>query len=328
MVRGERPWQPGRPAPRLVAMNDLDRTRRKGIWLAVATAIISGFAVFLNGYGVRAWSDIADPTAYTTIKNLVAALVIGGVATMLVVRGSRERPRLPERGRDRSILAGIALIGGSVPFVLFFEGLARASSAQAAVIHKTLLIWVAALALVFLRERIGWPHLAAIGLLVWGQIALIGGTGGLEFGSGEVMIIGATLLWSVEVVVAKRVLARTPATTVAVARMGGGSLILIAWALIRGGGIDWSGLTGSHVIWALVAGAVLSGYVLTWFSALSLAPAVDVTAVLVGGALITTVLQTAVRGVPLPDPAGLVVLGVGVVIAVVAARQTRDVAQS
>lgn len=309
-------------------MENLDRTRRKGIWLAAATALISGFAVFINGYGVRAWSDIADPTAYTTIKNLIAALVIGGVATLLVARSSGERIDLPEATSDRWMLAGIAVVGGSIPFVLFFEGLARASSAQAAVLHKTLLIWVAVLALVFLKERIGWPHVAAIGLLVWGQIALIGGAGGLEFGSGELMILMATLLWSIEVVVAKRVLCRTSSTTVAVARMGGGSLVLLSWALIRGGGVDWSGLTASHVLWAVVAGALLSGYVLTWFAALSRAPAVDVTAVLVGGALITAVLQTAVRGVALPDPLALALVAIGVAVTFAAAWMRKDVLSS
>ncbi|MGD2060262.1 MAG: DMT family transporter [Acidimicrobiia bacterium] len=305
-------------------MAQIDRTHRKGIWLAAATALISGFAVFLNGYGVRAWSDVADPTTYTTVKNLVAALVIGGVATILVFRNSPARPRLPEGRRAGFTLTAIALIGGSVPFVLFFEGLARASSAQAAVIHKTLIIWVAALAIIFLRERIGWPQVAAIGLLLWGQIALVGNAGALEFGTGEAMVLGATLLWSVEVIVAKRVLTRTPASTVALARMGGGSVILVAWALIRGGGLDWSALTGSHVIWAVVAGAFLSGYVLTWLAALSLAPAVDVTAVLVGGALITALLQTAVDGAPLPDATGLALLGIGVAVAVVAGRRRRE----
>jgi hypothetical protein len=101
-------------------------------------------------------------------------------------------------------------------------------------------------------------------------------------------------------------------------------VILVAWALIRGGGLDWSALTGSHVIWAVVAGAFLSGYVLTWLAALSLAPAVDVTAVLVGGALITALLQTAVDGAPLPDATGLALLGIGVAVAVVAGRRRRE----
>ena len=38
-------------------------TRRTGILLALATALISGFSVFLNSYGVKAFGN---PTAYTT----------------------------------------------------------------------------------------------------------------------------------------------------------------------------------------------------------------------------------------------------------------------
>ena len=40
---------------------------------------------------------------------------------------------------------------------------------------------------------------AAVGLLVWGQAVLLGGLGGLTLGSGEWMMLGATLLWSAEV---------------------------------------------------------------------------------------------------------------------------------
>ena len=54
------------------------------------------------------------------------------------------------------------MIGGSVPFVLFFEGLARAEATQAAFIQKTLVVWVALLAVPLLRERFGVPHALAI----------------------------------------------------------------------------------------------------------------------------------------------------------------------
>ena len=50
-------------------------------------------------------------------------------------------------------LLGVGVIGGSVPFVLFFEGLARAEATQAAFIQKTLVVWVALLAVPLLRER-------------------------------------------------------------------------------------------------------------------------------------------------------------------------------
>lgn len=286
-------------------------TRRKGILLATATAVISGFAVFLNGYGVRAWADVADATTYTTLKNLMAALMIGAFATLLWRRRSPEGPVLPTDRRQGWTLGAMAVVGGSVPFVLFFEGLARASSAQAAFIHKTLIVWVAIGALVILKERIGWPHVAALALLVWGQVVLLGSVENFTIGIGELMILAATLLWSIEVIVAKKVLAGVTSSTLAVSRMIGGSLILVAWVSIRGLEVDWAALTGTHLVWILITGLFLSGYVLTWFGALSRAPAVDVTAVLVAGAVITALLQSTIHGVALPDPVGLALLVMG-----------------
>lgn len=296
---------------------DLKLSRRQfGLLLAAVTAVISGFAVFINGYGVRAWAEVSSPTVYTTFKNLAAALMIGAVAAFLTRRGSKERPTRPSGRKQWVMLITIGVIGGSIPFVLFFEGLSRASSTQAAFIHKSLFIWVAILAVVFLKERIGWPHLAALGLLVWGQVTLVGSIEGV-FGAGELMILAATLLWSAEVIVAKRVLAGVSSTTLAIARMTGGSVLLVAYVLIRGVEVDWALVTSSHWMWILVTGLFLSGYVITWFAALSRAPAVDVTAVLVGGAVITAILQTTVRGVELPSPLGLALLTGGAVLMLV-----------
>ncbi|HEX6287104.1 MAG TPA: DMT family transporter [Acidimicrobiia bacterium] len=293
-------------------------TRRKGILLAAGTAVISGFAVFLNGYAVRAWAEVSDATTYTTAKNLLAGLAIGLFGLGMSKAASPRRPSIPAGTKSRVMLVAIAVIGGSVPFALFFEGLARASSAQAAIIHKTLVVWVTLLALVFLRERIGWPHVGAIGLLVWGQTVLAGGLGALSWGSGETLILVATLLWSVEVVVAKRLLPEVSYATVAKARMIGGAAVLVAWTLVRGADVEWAALTSSRMIWVVVAAVFLSGYVLTWFAALSMAPAVDVTAVLVGGALITAFLQSTLEGDPLPDPTGALLVLAGMALAAAA----------
>lgn len=295
-------------------MSQFSSTRRKGLLLAAVTAVISGFAVFLNGYGVKAWSSAGDATTYTTVKNLVAALIIGAVATRMAMRRSPERAGIPAGRRQKWVLAAIAIVGGSLPFVLFFEGLARADSAQAALIHKTLVIWVGVLAVVVLRERIAWPHVTAIGLLVWGQFMISGGSGAVVFGTGELMILGATLLWALEVVLAKRVLEDVSSTTVAGARMLGGSVVLVMWALVRGTTFDWAAVTSTQWLWVVVTGLFLSGYVLTWFTALSHASAVDVTAVLVAGAVITAMLQTTVGDIGLPSPVGLALLLIGVVI--------------
>ena len=299
--------------------------RQTGVMLAVATALISGFAVFINGYGVRAWvaGGVASPTTYTTFKNLIAASALLGVGLIARRRHSSNGLTRPASAKQWIGLGAVAVIGGSVAFALFFEGLARASTVQAAFLHKTLLIWVGILAVGFLHEKVKPIHIAAVGLLVWGQFVLVGGSNGFAFGLGEAMIFGATLLWSVEIIIAKRLLSSLSSTTVAVARMAGGAVLLVMWGWI-GGGFGAMGAIGlTQIGWVLVTGVVLAGYVGTWYAALARAPALDVTAVLVGGAVITAVLRYVVSGTPLPSMQGLVLVGAGFVLAVVAGFATK-----
>jgi drug/metabolite transporter (DMT)-like permease len=281
-------------------------TRRTGLALALATAGISGVAVFLNGYGVRAFGDAG---LYTTAKNLVAAIVLGAVIAL----GSRTGARLtrPRTRRQWAGLGVVGLVGGSVPFLLFFEGLSRATSVHAAFLHKTLLLWVAMLAVVVLGERLTMWHWLAIGCLLVGQAGL-GGGASVALGSGEAMVLGATLLWSVEVVLAKRLLGTLSAWTLALARMGLGSALLVGWLWVRGGAGPLLSMTAEQWGWVLLTGVLLAGYVGTWFAALTRAQAVDVTAVLVVGALVTAALGAVVQGSPvLPQLAWLVMLFTG-----------------
>ncbi|NNF63887.1 MAG: DMT family transporter [Acidimicrobiia bacterium] len=301
-------------------------TRPHGLTIAAATAVVSGVAVFINGFGVRAWQGVADATTYTTLKNIVAASIIVGVA-LTVQRGS-EAPRVPVGLKSRIGLFAVAVVGGSVPFVLFFEGLAAVSSSQAGIIHKTLIVWVAVLATVVLRERIGWPHLAAIALLVGGQAVLGGGNGPLAFGRGEWLLLAATLLWSIEVVVAKRLLVEAPPIMLGVARMAGGAALLVVYSSFRGWAIDLAALSLAHVVWILATGAVLSLYVMGWYTALARARAVDVTAVLVGGAVVTAVLDVGLRGIPAPPVLGLGLVTAGVVLAFFASMLRPSIASS
>jgi drug/metabolite transporter (DMT)-like permease len=303
-----------RPSP-------LPRTPTTGLALAFATALTSGVAVFANGYGVTAFGSGGG--VYTTAKNLVAAVVLLLVGAVATKTRSDEGFTRPRTGREWAGLGVVAVIGGSVPFLLFFEGLARASSIQAAFLHKSLLIWVVLLAWPLLGERIGPLQVVAIGLLLVGQAALQGGVGEIGAGGGEVMILAATLLWSVEVIVAKRLLrSGVPVSLVAAARMAVGSAAL--FTIVAGTG-DVAGVVafGPEQWFAIgITTVLLTGYVLTWFGALKRAPATSVTSVLVVGAVITTMLQTlAVGGVPATSALiGNVILVAGAVVAVVGAR--------
>jgi drug/metabolite transporter (DMT)-like permease len=285
--------------------------RASGITWAVATAVISGFAIWVNRFGVVAWSDAGGSLAYTTAKNLVAAVVIG----VIVWKVAPVSVSMREVSRHWKGLTGIAVFGGAIPFALFFEGLARASSTQAAFIHKTLLLWVAALAIPLLGEKVRATHIVAIAALLGGQVALAGGVSGIAVGTGEMMILAATLLWSVEVIVAKRVLAAIPAGAVGLARMGGGALVLIVIGVVSGGAIPLGALGAEQLLWVIVTGGVLAGYVYTWMNALSLAPAIDVTAVLVGSVIITALLDAGPAGVLAAGPGfALIAGGVAVLI--------------
>ncbi len=301
----------------------IPRTRGWGIALAVATAVISGFAIFFNSYGVAAWREAGASTAtYTTAKNLVAAALLGGLLFAMSQRRSEDGFTRPTSRWQWLGLGAVGLIGGSIPFLLFFEGLARATSTQAAFIHKSLLIWVVILAVPLLGERLSWPHIGAIALLVWGQVVLAGGITDLGIGTGEAMILAATLLWSIEVVIAKRLLGGLSPLTVGTARMGLGIIVLAGYVIATGAFAGMGQLGWEQWFWALFTGLILTGYVATWYGGLARAQAVDVTAVLVFGAVITAVLRSGVQGIDLaPQAFGLVLIGVGTAVLLIGARR-------
>lgn len=277
--------------------------RATGVALAFVTALISGISIYVNGHAVRHFDDA---TVYTTAKNAVA----GAILLVLVLAVSRRPAATAVRGRAPLSLIAVAVVGGSVPFVLFFEGLARAEATQAAFIQKTLVVWVALLAVPLLHESFRLPHALAVGLLVVGQAVLAGGLGTIAFGTGEAMILAATLLWSVEVVFVKQLLASIEPRTLAAARMALGTVLLVCWLAITGKAGQLTGLGATEWRWVLLTGLLLTGYVLTWYAALARAQAIDVTAVLVFGAVVTAVLSGIADGATI-DVTGTVLVAAG-----------------
>lgn len=293
----------------------MNRREHTGLLLALVTAVISGVSIFLNSYGVRA---VHDPAVYTTAKNAVSAAVLLVVVVLALATRSPRSVTRPSGLRQSLGLAAIGVVGGSVPFVLFFEGLARASSTNAAFLQKTLVVWVSLLAVPLLRERVGRLQAAAIVLLVIGQ-AMVSGTVSsvlrMPFGRGELMILGATLLWAVEVVLARRLLGSLSSWTVGLSRMVLGSALLLGWLAARGRLHVLLSLDAHQWRWVLVTGLMLAAYVGTWFAALARARAVDVTAVLVVGAPITAVLNAVVQHTSLrPQAGGLALILTGAVL--------------
>lgn len=295
------------------------RAPMSGVAVAGMTALVSGVSVFVNSYGVH---SIGDAAVYTTAKNLVAAVALAAMAGIVRSRRATEPAagRSPGgRGRPAGLLhwvglAYVGVVGGGLAFVLFFEGLARTTAAPAAFLHDTLVMWVALLAMVFLRERPSPLNLGAIVLLVGGEVAVAGGTGHLVGGAGQLLVLEATVLWAVETVVAKRLLRSMAPTSLAVARMGTGAVVLVVFVAATGHLGTLTGLTAGQAGWALLTGGLLAAYVGTWMVALSRARAVDVTSVLVASVVVTSLLQLAAgQSGTTPEAVGLVLVAVGTV---------------
>jgi drug/metabolite transporter (DMT)-like permease len=293
-----------------------------GLSAAVVAAVVSGVAVFLNGLAVK---GAGGPALHTTTKNAVAALVLAVAVVTLTRRRSPGGWTRPTTAAQVAGLVAVAVVGGGVAFVLFFEGLARASSTDAALLHKTLVVWVALAAPVALGERVGWPVVAGVAGLVAGQVILAGGVDGVGIGSAEAMILAATLLWSGEVLVAKRLLGGLSPLTVGAVRLGGGLVVLAAWAAATGALARIPDAGVEVWAWAGVTGLVLAGYVACWLVALARAPATVVTAVLVLAVPLTAVLDAAFRGAELaPKLEGLAVILVAGLVVVLWPRSRRE----
>jgi drug/metabolite transporter (DMT)-like permease len=277
---------------------------RVGLALAAVTALVSGISVFVNAAAVRAFDD---PVLFTTLKNGVAAAILLGLAAF-TARGTRRPPVATWPG-----LVTIGVIGGSVPFILFFSGLSQATAPTAAVIHKTLFAWVALLAVVFLRERLGILQVAALAVLLGSQF-LVQSPTGLGWGIGETMIAAATGLWAVEVIVAKRLLGSVAASVAAASRMAIGLVVLLGFLLATGGAVGVREVGAEQWAWVVGTGLLLSAYVATWYAALSRAPASAVTAVLTLGAPITAGLQLVAAG-QVPAPSAAAGYGIGLIAA-------------
>jgi drug/metabolite transporter (DMT)-like permease len=278
-----------------------------GLGLAFGAALISGLAIYLNGFAVK---QLPDAAVYTTLKNAVAAVILIAAAVGL---GAARDVRAIERRRWPAVLA-VGVIGGSVPFILFFTGLAGASAPSAAFIQKTLFLWVALLAVPFLGERLGPASVAGLLVLLVGQ-ALVLPPERIQWGTGETLILAATLLWAAETVIVKRLLGSIPGTVMAALRMGIGLVVLVGYLALSGKLGVLAQLAPTQWAWVLLTGLVLAGYVATWFAALQRAPASVVTSALVPGAVVTGALTAVSKGTA---PSATVVVGYLLIVAAAA----------
>lgn len=253
-------------------------------WI-LATALISGFSIVYNASVVKG----ADPVAFTTLKNAMAAVAVLAVALAL---GSWPSFARLTRQQWTKLLA-IAVVGGSIPFALFFTGLSLASSGgMASFIYRILFFFTAGFAAVFLREKINARFLAGVAMLLAANALMLNG---IHFGAGEVLVLMATLMWAAEGVLAKQALADIAPDAVATVRLGAGSLLLLGGLAATGrlGGFESGTIFGSS---ALVSAAFLTLFALTWYRGLARLPLSEATALLSLGGLVSVAASALMSG--------------------------------
>jgi drug/metabolite transporter (DMT)-like permease len=257
----------------------------RGIYFALITAFISGIANFVNKFAVDA---INPPLVFTATKNSGVGLLIIGI---LILTAKWKKMRQLNR-REMVYLLLIGIIGGSIPFYLYFTGLSQIPAINASLIHKTLVFWVALMAIPFLKEKVTPLQILAVLFIFAGNLT-VGGFTGFKFSQGELYVLLATVLWAIENILAKKILPKVDPDIVTAARMGFGSLILLgAAALVAPQALLRStSLTTGQWFWMTITMATLLGYILSWYRALKYAPAITVASVLTAGTLVTNVLS-------------------------------------
>lgn len=294
--------------------------RKRGMLLIFGTAFISGLSIFVNKFSVTA----IQPDAFNFLKNGIAALLI--IATIFMAREFKSLSRLTKKQWLQLVVIGI--IGGSIPFLLFFKGLTMTNAAIGSFIHKTMFIYVAVLAGIFLKEKLSKTIIIPALLLLAGNALLLKLTS-FSFGIGELMILIATLFWAGENVLSKHVLKDLPANIVTFGRMFFGSLFILIYLIAMGKADIVTSLSLEQYLWAGFASILLYLFVTSYYHGLKAVPVSVATSILLLGSPITTLLNLIFSDAPLalPSIAGILLIVLGVAGFVYIAERSTQAAQ-
>ncbi|MBW2999378.1 DMT family transporter [Candidatus Woesearchaeota archaeon] len=280
--------------------------KERGVILVLFTALISGFSIFINKFGVKG----INPYIFTWSKNIAAVMLL--FCVIIFLRKFNELKSLDRKSWGK--LALIGFFGGSVPFLLFFKGLQITSAANASFIHKMMFIFVAVLAAIFLKEKISKKIIIPAGMLLAGN-ALLLKLAWTNINIGDVMIFTAMLFWAVEITMSKNALKNISSEIVAFGRMFFGAIFILAFLLASGNISHAAALTMPHIIWILVTSLFLFLYLFTFYNGLKFIEAHVAASILLLGSVVTTLLSVAFSNaaITIAQALGMLLLVAGVI---------------
>ena len=290
--------------------------KKYGVLLVFLTAIISGVSIFINKYSV---SKI-EPYTFTFLKNVLVAIFL---LSLVLFTKELKAANLKKKQIYQLILIG--LIGGSIPFLLFFKGLSMTSASVGGFIHKTLFIFASFFALIFLKEKIPKKMLIIALILIIGNFLLLN-LKSFSFGIGEFLILIATVMWGLENVISKHVLKQLSGNLVALGRMFFGSLFILLFLIFTNKINIISSLTYNDVIWILLTSVLLLFFVITYYNGLKYIKVSVATSILLLGSPITTLLSYLFSNynISINELFGMVLILVGIIASVLFGEYSRD----
>ncbi len=257
-------------------------TYKKGLALVLIAALIGGFANWSNNFAVKGF----NPYVFTTIKNITVALILTSI--LITIKQYKRLLKINKKNWLKLIFIG--LIGGGIPFLLFFSGLKISTGVNAAFIHKTMFLYVGPISAVFLKERITKKQLMCIIGLLFG-VYLLFNANLLELNHGDLLIFIATLFWSAEIIISKHALKELPASIVAWARMTLGSIFLLIYLQSNNLLINVINFSINQWTWITISSTFLLFYVITFYKGLKILKAVEAASILLIGSVITSLLS-------------------------------------
>jgi drug/metabolite transporter (DMT)-like permease len=268
----------------------------KGTILALLAAIVSGFAIPAN----KVFVVTADPLVFTAVRAVIIGAIFLVISLWMAKRNKTKLFTAPKK-----YLAAIAVIGGAAAFYLYFYGLKLTTAGHAAFLHKTLPLYTAVLAFIFLRERLSRKYLIAMGLM-------IAGTAGIYFATlnptelfsnpqlGDLLIITAAFLWAIENIIAKKAMSEANNFLVSFSRMFFGGLILFGAIILLGKADALMALTNGQLVNIGISTALLFCYVLFYYWALKMINVSKAAVLLLVAPVISLVVGIALLGEPAP----------------------------
>ena len=208
---------------------------RVGIALAFVTAVVSGVSIYVNAHGV---THFDDATVYTTAKNAGRRRAPRSLLALAcrAARAPSGSARARAGGSGSALARASRVDRRQRPVRPLLRGPRAREATQAAFIHKTLVVWVALLAVPLLRERFGAGARARDrARSSAGQAWLAGDAGTVAFGSGrgddprrDAALGGRGRSSS------SASLPGSSRATLAAARMALGAALLVGWVAVSG----------------------------------------------------------------------------------------------